>query len=90
MRRLAVVGGGVSGLAAALALQDAADDQALEIHLFEAGPRFGGVLQSERRDGHLLELGPDSLVITKPLAIKMAERLGVELVPTDPLLAPHN
>ena len=82
MRRVAIVGGGLTGLSAALALADA--DQPLEILLLEASDRLGGVLSSVRWGGVLCEEGPDSLVTTKPAAITLCERLGVALVPCLP------
>ena len=78
--RAAVVGGGVSGLTAALELLE----RGAEVTLFEASPRLGGALQTHRQDDLLLELGPDSFVRTKPAAIELCERLGVDLVPTRP------
>jgi len=51
-----VVGGGISGLVCAHALRQAGVDAML----VEASSRAGGAVRSERRDGHLLELGPQS------------------------------
>ena len=62
--RVAVIGGGISGLSAAHRLHRSG--QPLELRLFEAGPRLGGVIRSERHEGMLLECGPDSLVAHKP------------------------
>ena len=84
MKHVAVLGGGISGLAAALALQDAAQGSPLQITLLEGSDVLGGVLQTVRIDDLLLERGPDSLVITKPAAITLCERLGVELIATQP------
>jgi len=58
-----VVGGGVSGLVCAYALNKAG----LDAHLFEASLRPGGVIQSVARDGFLLELGPQSFSGTASL-----------------------
>ncbi len=79
-KHAAVLGGGISGLAAALALKDAG----WRVTLLEASNALGGVLQTERRDGMILERGPDSFVVTKPAAITLSKRLGVELIPTRP------
>lgn len=51
-----VVGAGISGLATAFALQKAG----IETRIVEAAQRSGGLIQSVRRDGYLLELGPQS------------------------------
>ncbi len=82
MKTIAIVGGGMTGLSAALALADA--DQPVRIVLLEASDSFGGVCRSQRWGDVLCEEGPDSLVITKPASIELCERLGVELVPTLP------
>ena len=76
--KIAVVGGGISGLSAALFARDAG----CEVELIEASDRFGGVLATEHRDGLLMERGPDSFVRTKPAAIELCERLHVDLIGT--------
>lgn len=85
--RVAVIGGGLSGLAAALRLHDraAADGVDLEIHLFEAGERLGGLVQTERVGDYVIERGADSFITNKPGAINLCRRLGLEgeLIPTD-------
>jgi len=76
--RIAVVGGGITGLAAALfALERGAD-----VTLYEARDDVGGVLQTVRDDGLLMERGPDAFVRLKPASIELCDRLGVDLVPT--------
>lgn len=75
-QRVAIVGGGISGLAAALRL--AALDSALDIHLFESNNQLGGVLQTEQRDGFCLELGPDSMLSRLPWGVDLCRRIGLE------------
>lgn len=58
-----VIGGGISGLVCAYALQKAG----VEVLLIEASARHGGVIHSIRRDGYLLELGPQSFSGTSRL-----------------------
>lgn len=79
MKRIAIVGGGISGLAAAFALEERrrAGDS-LEIAVFESSPRFGGVLATEQVDGCLIEAGPDSFLTEKPWAADLCRRLGME------------
>lgn len=57
----------------------------IEFVVFEANDRFGGVIRSQRRDGFLLEYGPDSIVTEKTEAINLAKRLGLEneIIPTN-------
>ena len=79
MKRIAIVGGGISGLAAAFALEERrrAGD-ALEFVVYESGPRFGGVLFTEQVEGCLIEAGPDSFLTEKPWAADLCRRLGIE------------
>ena len=85
--KLAVVGGGIAGLAAAHRAVEVARERALplELALFEAGDRVGGTIQTERHEGFLVECGPDSFLSEKPWALALCRRLGIEdrLVRTD-------
>jgi oxygen-dependent protoporphyrinogen oxidase len=78
-RRLVVVGGGITGLAAAHAAIARARERGspLSVSVLEASPRFGGNLITERTDGFLLDGGPDSWVRTKPHASAIASELGL-------------
>lgn len=78
-RRIAVVGGGISGLAAAHALieRGAEQDRAPQVLLLEGGPRPGGVIRTLERYGFLLEGGPDSFISEKPEAVELAQRIGL-------------
>jgi len=79
MKRIAIVGGGISGLAAAFALEERRwAGESLDFVLYEAGPRFGGVLSTEQVDGCLVEAGPDSFLTEKPWASDLCRRLGME------------
>jgi oxygen-dependent protoporphyrinogen oxidase len=76
--RIAVVGGGMAGLGAARVLEDArAADAAVDWHLYEDESRFGGKVHTVRRDGFVVEGGPDSAIIEKHWPITMARRLGI-------------
>ena len=65
-RRVAVIGGGISGLAAAHHVHEL--DPSAHITLFEAGGRVGGVLESVRRDGWLIERSADMFTTREPWA----------------------
>ena len=79
MKRIAIVGGGISGLAAAFALEERRrGGESLEYAVYEAGPRFGGVLVTEQVDGCLVEAGPDSFLTEKPWAADLCRRIGLE------------
>ena len=77
--RVAVIGGGISGLSAAHRLHRSSQESGrpLELRLFEAGPRLGGVIHSERHEGMLLECGPDSLVAHKPAGERLCRQVGL-------------
>jgi protoporphyrinogen/coproporphyrinogen III oxidase len=83
--RVAVVGAGLGGLAAAHRLVELAAESArpLDLVVLEAGERAGGVAGTEVVSGALLELGPDSLVAHKPAGLALCRRLGLgdRLVP---------
>lgn len=78
-----MIGGGISGLAAAHRIGEL--DPTAQVALYEAGPRLGGVLQSTRRDGFLIEHSADSFITKTPWAIDLAQRVGLgdDLLPTD-------
>ena len=79
MTRVAVVGGGLAGLAAAYRLHRLG----LEPVVLEAGSTFGGKVQTEIADGLILEQGPDSFLVRKPEAVELVRELGMadDLVP---------
>lgn len=75
MRRVAIIGGGLSGVAAAYQVAREPD---VEFTLFEASRRLGGTVETVRRDGFVIECGPDSWVTEKPWARELAIELGLE------------
>lgn len=85
--RLVVVGGGISGLAAAHRAVELARARgvALDLTLLEPRDRLGGTIETEQVQGFLVEAGPDSFLSEKPWALALAARLGLEreLVRTD-------
>ncbi len=74
-KRIAVVGGGITALAAAHRLREL--DPALDVTVLEAENRLGGVIATERRDGFLVERGPDMFTTRQPEAIDLCRRLGL-------------
>ncbi|MEX2173269.1 MAG: protoporphyrinogen oxidase [Pirellulaceae bacterium] len=83
-RRIAIIGGGISGLAAANRVRELCPEA--ELTLFEAADRLGGVLQTDRRDGWLIERSADMFTTREPWALDLCRRLGIadELLETDP------
>lgn len=85
---VAIVGAGIAGLSAAHTLLERGRARGVPIRLaiFDADTRAGGVIQTERIDGFLLEAGPDCFITDKPWALRLCERLGLadDLVGTNP------
>jgi oxygen-dependent protoporphyrinogen oxidase len=83
--RVAIVGGGLSGLTTAYELvrRTRIDLLPIEIRLYEAEGRVGGTIRTERRDGYLIEHGADSFPTANTAALKLATELGLrdELIP---------
>jgi oxygen-dependent protoporphyrinogen oxidase len=78
MKRIAIIGGGISGLSAAFYLEKArAAGADLEYTLFESGQRLGGSMYSDRVEGCLVEAGPDSFLTEKPWALSLCKELGI-------------
>ena len=78
--KLVVVGGGITGLAAAHRAVEIARARGLplELTLIEARDRLGGTIATEHADGFVVEAGPDSFLSEKPWALDLCRRLGLE------------
>lgn len=74
-KRVLVAGAGISGLAAAHHIISTRPD--VEVLLVEPRHRTGGNIETERRDGFLIDGGPDSFLRTKPEAASLCEQLGI-------------
>ena len=57
MKKVAIVGGGITGLTAAHRLRQ----NHIEVTLFESSSRIGGVVRTEASNGFLAEAGPNSI-----------------------------
>lgn len=78
MKRVAIIGGGISGLSAAFHLHKArAAGAELSYTVFESDRRWGGSLRSDRVEGCLVEAGPDSFLTEKPWALALSKELGL-------------
>jgi len=84
--RIIVIGGGITGLSAAHRLMELRSERRLplEVILLEGSGRLGGSIATQRVDGFLIEEGPDAFITTKPWALALCRRLGLEssLIPT--------
>ena len=81
-KRVVVVGGGITGLAAAHRLGEL--DPTIEVTLLEAGKRAGGVIHTIKRDGYLIEQSADNFITNVPWAVDLCRRIGLadQLIPT--------
>ena len=79
MCRVAIIGGGISGLSAAYFLEKEAAQAGVEIaiDLFEARNRLGGVIVTEQRGEFLVEGGPEAFLAVKPAAADLCRELGL-------------
>jgi len=71
--RVAVVGAGISGLAAAWEVKLGG----AEAVVLESEPHTGGVIVTERRDGFVVEGGPDGFLAAEPELQQLAAELGI-------------
>jgi protoporphyrinogen/coproporphyrinogen III oxidase len=78
MKRIAIIGGGIAGVAAAYELARLArNGAAVQVVLFEAATRLGGIVETVHEGEFVMECGPDAWVTEKPWARELAEELGL-------------
>ena len=75
-KKVAIIGGGIAGLAAAYYLQKEAND--CSVTLFEGSDRLGGALSTLRRDEFLIENSGDMFVTDPDDAIQLCRDLAME------------
>lgn len=75
-RRVVVVGGGISGLAAAHRVREL--DPSAQVQLLEASDRLGGTIETVRTDGFLIERGADSFITNVSWALDLCKRLRLD------------
>lgn len=80
MPHVAVLGGGIAGLAAAHRLQELARERgcSVRVSVLEANEKAGGCIRTVRENGFVMELGADSMLAQKPAARSLLARLGLE------------
>ena len=84
--RVAIVGGGISGLTTAYFLQEAKKSGVnIECTVIESASKLGGNIQTENTEGFVIEAGPDSFLTLKPQALDLCEKLGL----SDKLVGPN-
>lgn len=73
--RIAIVGGGITGLAAAHRITELRPQWAVTV--FDADSRLGGVLQTEQFEGFMIERSADMFSTREPWALDLCERIGL-------------
>jgi len=86
-KKIAIVGGGVSGLAAAYFLKKEAEKKGrrIQVDLFEKEDRPGGKFEARKKEGYLVEGGPNGFLDSKPWTMDLVRKLGMEdrILPSD-------
>jgi oxygen-dependent protoporphyrinogen oxidase len=79
-RRVVVLGGGITGLAAAWEATRLAqkDGRPAQVTVLEGSERAGGKIRTESLGGTVIETGPDSFITTKPDMLELVKELGLE------------
>jgi protoporphyrinogen/coproporphyrinogen III oxidase len=78
MKQVAIVGGGLAGLAVAHALVKRTDGSTpVQVSVFESEPRAGGLLRTELVDGFLCEHGPSGFLDNAPGTLALVDDLGL-------------
>ncbi|MFH1728743.1 MAG: protoporphyrinogen oxidase [Pseudomonadota bacterium] len=78
--KIAVLGGGISGLSTAFLLQERLknDEIKAQIHVFESDNRLGGKIKSfKTEEGYLCEYGTNGFLNSKPYTIDLCKDLGI-------------
>lgn len=87
MKRVAVIGGGITGLTTALDVIEKAEaaGQEIEVTVLEAGEEPGGNIRTERIDGYTIENGPNGFLDNAPKTLELVRRIGIQdaLQPAD-------
>nr|WP_251138537.1 protoporphyrinogen oxidase [Exiguobacterium sp. s36] len=74
MNKIAIIGGGITGMAAAYYAKQAG----AHVTLYEASDRIGGKIKTVYRDGFVLECGPDGYMARKPTLTELITELGLD------------
>ncbi len=79
MKKIAIIGAGISGLSTAHAIERLAGEAGLnvEVTVFEREERTGGKIWSIKEEGYLCEWGPNGFLDSKPMTLELCDRLGI-------------
>jgi oxygen-dependent protoporphyrinogen oxidase len=77
LKRVAVIGAGVSGISFCYYLEKISTAP-VEIRVYEKSNRIGGLVETIRTDGLIIDTGPDCFILEKPVPLEIAKELGFE------------
>src|SRR5262252_790612 len=75
VKRVAILGGGISGLSTAYYLRKNNPEVAIDV--YERAPWLGGVIRSEMVDGCVIDGGPDSFLTQKSAGLELCREIGL-------------
>jgi oxygen-dependent protoporphyrinogen oxidase len=80
VKKIAIIGAGISGLSTAHAVERLAAEAGLDVavEVFERDERTGGKIWSIKEEGYLCEWGPNGFLDNKPSTLELCDRLGVK------------
>ncbi len=79
MKKVAIIGAGISGLSTAFTVERLATEAGLdvEVTVFERDERTGGKIWSIKEEGYLCEWGPNGFLDSKPMTLELCDQLGI-------------
>ncbi|NWK83652.1 protoporphyrinogen oxidase [Staphylococcus sp. GSSP0090] len=75
-KRIAIIGAGITGLSSAYFIKKQRPD--IDVTIYEATNRTGGKIQTYRKDGYTIELGPESYLGRKQIMTDIANDIGLQ------------
>ncbi len=80
MKKIAIIGAGISGLSTAYAIERLAGEAGLdvEVTVFEREERTGGKIWSIKEEGYLCEWGPNGFLDSKPMTLELCDHIGIQ------------
>jgi len=78
-KRVAIIGGGISGLSSAFYLKNLIEEKGkdIEVVILEKDSRCGGNIVTDQVDGFTVDGGPDCFITEKPWALKLCQEMGL-------------
>lgn len=89
MKRIVVIGGGISGLATAFAIKEEAKraKKKVELTILESDNRVGGKIRTNNINGYICEYGPNGFIGNRPETLSLIDKLNLtaKLLESNPL-----